>query len=316
MIGGLPDKVLDYYKEGNQYASENIKKYSSDFQKYIDNSHKAILDLASNLENKKHVLILGVGLATAEPLTALAEMFEKITIVDIDPDALKIAFNTLPLQLQGKVTCIEKDISGGYVKLLSEKVTAYRKELKASRTTQEKDMAWNKLCLTLSELEVSEQPSFEKADFVISSLLLSQLPSLAYSSCFSENEFEKIKTHKNLIKIATTIQTDHIVNLSTWTNSRGLVYFADTLYEKIVSAKVNQNREVLDKITSQSPPMLDPRIISFVIPKRFKFSEIGSWDMPKESLDLKTKVKKGTETRTGTYFSVTAYALVPLKTHE
>lgn len=115
---GMPTDILELYVQTNRSIFENSQIFGSEHADHINRSQEnilktAALGIASTPEGQpKKALLLGVGNCLDLPLEELAEMFDSLTLVELDRESVEGAVKLLPVDLQRKIHIIIADITG------------------------------------------------------------------------------------------------------------------------------------------------------------------------------------------------------------
>lgn len=138
------------------------------------------------VERKRHCVVLGAGPCFDIPLRELHEGFERVTLVDIDHEAMQEAVRGLSPRDPSSVECVEEDITGGVGTISSQIYDAIRRGSKARKVV-------NGIVRIMDRAEVSpEYVRGIQADYIVSSMVLSQLANpLKLAPSWHEQRFSK-----------------------------------------------------------------------------------------------------------------------------
>lgn len=226
----ISDQVEACYKRINKINIEFASGYPKGHQSHFDRNKVNILSWAEGLKGK--ALVVGIGNGMDIPLLKLASQFEQVTVLDIDVYAMKVAIAKLPEHLQKKIKLVQGDVTGVLLQ-----VAHAMQFLPASLSLGDH---FDLIGAFLDRALQNAQPCSleEKYDFVVSSMLTSQLASCidAYIASELRKKFvvvteETCKSHSyvySLKKLHVHLCTQHLEHLHAWTAGKGKVYYADT----------------------------------------------------------------------------------------
>lgn len=227
--------ALAPFQHQNDILEEHRNKFAQQHQPHYSTSQEWILKGAAGLRGE--ALILGIGNAADIPFKALAQQFEKVTIVEIDAVSIQRALGKLDdKELLKKITVIVADLTGCANPLDKE-----MKEIEEKYKTLQPAVRKLKENLPKIKPKVFTPLEGKKFDYVVSHLLLTQLASLPLLEIFNrlDRKFghgSRNALHDQSIDSVTAtfmrnIQTQHFRDLHKWTKKTGKVYFADTFEE-------------------------------------------------------------------------------------
>ncbi|MCG3205309.1 MAG: hypothetical protein KCHDKBKB_02028 [Elusimicrobia bacterium] len=157
-------------KWGPGYAKRH-NMHQQAWQSHLDISREMILAGAEEAP-KDSVVILGSSDVKEGVLAPLAEMFNRITLVDIDVDAMKQAVGKLPVPLHSKINMVRWDISGG---VLTEVLQRGIEIIEGEENTKSVLAQLGKLLIQFKPYHDPNELRALSASYVISSVLVGQL---------------------------------------------------------------------------------------------------------------------------------------------
>ena len=232
----IPSEMLGWYKERNRAMRESAKQFEIERREHIINSKQNILLSASEAikrvsqDQPKTALFLGVGNCTDIPLLEVAQMFDSVTLVELDRQSVEQAVEKLPEELQKKIHVVIGDITGVLGRFSSGLYEAAKNPNFADFITQLKKVdedIYNDTTLL--------PPDFgENFSFVCSDLLMSQLTALPAN--FINQVAEKFYHQKVASQVDVSFDTllpklagAHLWLIAKSLAGSGLAYFSDTL---------------------------------------------------------------------------------------
>ncbi len=232
----IPQNLIRMYTDAGEVARQMAQSFDTEWGEHINNTNRMIEEGVYNIANKGKVSIWG----GVNHLKYLAQNFRSVTLQNLDYPSLILAKENLPEELQTKVNVKEMDITS----IVAPFVTGVEKIISESATAWE---AIQKIITLMNESQMPEWniPDEEKSDYIVFSLVLSQL---------MVHEFEYVK--KLLIDKFTFIEVVSFFVTSDWENaktslkervinsmidklaesirSNGRIYLADTVVKKFV----------------------------------------------------------------------------------
>src|ERR1041385_9184495 len=170
----IPSQILAAYRQRATVDTDVLRKKDPI---HINNSYRTIIAAATiALENARindgsptSALLLGGGNCFDIPLEWLATRFDKVTLVDINPDRAEDSLNRIPSHLRPKVDIVIADVTGIQGELAN-KIQA------AATTSTNADDFLTKLTVSLDTMTVRDKAPQLGTDytFVSSHLLMSQ----------------------------------------------------------------------------------------------------------------------------------------------
>jgi len=204
----------------------------------------------ARLPKKAIVVVCGAQIYNnemVEQLDKILPICRKLILIDYDENTLKLLSNKLKSK---KVVIVKFDLSGNCV----EDFAALKTELAVNKYDNDgfiKAVAkfLNKLNAKIKDHRIQLKdicPAVEKADFVVSSLVGTQLSGqLAprIKALFAERNLEfhdHIEVAKQQQTFCLTMLTKHAMDLYSWTAPKGQLYFADTTIDFIIANTHNE----------------------------------------------------------------------------
>lgn len=264
-----PVQMLKLFGSDNKILADALETEGAAWEPHIANSRAAILSAARGLGGT--ALVLGLGNGMDEPLEALATQFDKVIAVDLNLEGMKMRQGQLPDDLRKKCELRQGDLSGvlGY---FSERADAV---LSGERSRLESGLT--DLLASVSRMaEAATVPVLEglKADFICSSLVLSQLP--YFFQRYIEDRLEEREpllgarliygseaVRSAIMGLGLTLQKKHAEALRQAVKPSGRVYFSDTF------AQVPRGGRPL--------PMLAERHLLRELGERFELAPVERW---------------------------------------
>jgi hypothetical protein len=228
--------MLGWFRERNSIMRGAAKQFEVERTEHITNTKQNIILTSAEAikrvpqDQPKTALFLGVGNCTDIPLLEVAQMFDSVTLVELDRQSVEQAVEQLPEELQKKIHVVIADITGVLGRFSSALHDATNNTNYADFVEQLK-----KLDEDIYNDDTLLPPDFGKNfSFVCSDLLLSQLNALPanYINQVAEKFYQQtiasqtdVSFHLLLPKLAGA----HLWLIEKSVAGSGLVYFADTL---------------------------------------------------------------------------------------
>ena len=220
----------EFFQRTGAALSAAEQRYRDYWAPHIEESRREILQAAKLAKQRSRAIVLGAGSCREIPLEGLAQQFEQVVLVDFDEQSMREAVGRLPSELQGKVEIRVSDITS-FAQPMMERV---ERAVKESHGAEEAFGRLGKIYDAVSEF--GERPSLPKADLVISSLVLAELPryARAYADHLVQNKFRvRLSTWENNVQAQEKLQQfvvrDHVAILAGLCKPGGVVYFADAI---------------------------------------------------------------------------------------
>lgn len=224
------------------------------WQSHLTTSRERILQAADLADGTDTATVLGAGLGMEIPLAELARRFERLILVDLDGRSMLQGLRQVPSELRAKVDLKVMDVTS-FAGPLIERI---EQAVEMSSTSEE---AFERFGVILDGLGAGDRPSLPESDFVVSSLLLSEIPRYPFSYAA-----QAIKT-----RYGVTLQTwdrsdqffrrlveisieDHVQLLAELVSPGGVVYFSDTIARGL--ANKAQTEAVRRAVEAQAAPEL------------------------------------------------------------
>ncbi len=173
--------------------------------------------------------MLGAGLGTEVPLAELARRFERLVLVDLDGRSMLQGLRQVPREFRARVDLKVIDVTS-FASLLIDQI---EQAAEMSSTVPE---TFERYGLILDRLEAGAAPNLPKSDFVVSSLLLSEIPRypFSYAAQAVESRFgvklqawaRSDEFFRRLVELSVE---DHVRLLASLVRPGGLIYFSDTV---------------------------------------------------------------------------------------
>ncbi len=149
--------VENFISEAHRRRNQSTKSFRSAMSEH----RQRLMELLRNDNGSPggHLALLGAGNANDVDLSELVNHYDSVTLIDLDEDALRLAFKELSLEQRTKVTCLGGvDVTGIFASL-------------ASADTSSRDGVRSIIRQTMS----ARLPSNKRFDVVASTCLISQL---------------------------------------------------------------------------------------------------------------------------------------------
>ena len=220
----------EFFQRTGVALSAAEQRYRDYWAPHIEESRRGILQAAKLAKQRSRAIVLGAGSCREIPLKGLAQQFEQVVLVDLDEQSMREAVGRLPSELQDKVEIRVSDITS-FARPMMERV---ERAVKESHGAEEAFGRLGKIYDAVSEF--GERPSLPKADLVISSLVLAELPryARAYADHLVQNKFRvRLSTWNRLDQAQKQLQQfvvrDHVAILAGLCKPGGVIYFADAI---------------------------------------------------------------------------------------
>jgi len=225
------------------------KSHGAYWSPHIQRSRRAILEAIEAAPQRRSALVLGAGQCREIPLQELARQFQRIVLADLDHDSMAEAVKTLPQELRAKVEIRVTDVTSFATRMMLQMKQAVRESESASEAYQ----AIRRIYASLPEAE-RQTPDLPKVDFLISSLVLSELHHYPryYADKLIQDKFGfRAQSRVELDQVQEQLRrfaiSDHVALLSGLSNAGAFVYFADTIARGPIYANIvrSQKQRVL-----------------------------------------------------------------------
>ncbi|MCE5317529.1 MAG: hypothetical protein LLG04_09260 [Parachlamydia sp.] len=220
------ERVQDVYASLNRDMHSRCTRLADYYKEHINTSKEAILRGCQGLSG--HALIVGIGNGAEIPLEALCRQFDKVTVQDIDKEAVARALQTIPASLREKVVVVEGDLTGcvaNFAQFLNTK-----EKLPLSELLKEASNFFN----SSVPKRLGQLPEHQ-FDYVVSSCVSTQLGSIMWTALqdFVKTEHNQPCCPGNdlpqaISACAVRCITQHLLDLASWVKPEGKVYYSDT----------------------------------------------------------------------------------------
>lgn len=264
--------VFEMLRDVNRELAKQYEQFKAQQAEHLTKSKEEILGTAKEAlrrvpeGQRKEALFLGFGNGLDVDLPRCAEMFDRITLVDLDRESPERAIKQLSPDLQQKIKLVIADIAGINGKLVKESVESIQ-------DSNSKDQMSGRLVKIMNnamqEIAGSTPNLGTDYAFVCSHLVSSQLGTISHivirelaKSKFGVEPFIKLDNSVNDLpecheKLSNNLHEEHIRYLARLVAPLGTVHFADTYI-----------RQMLD--SGAGTIMVNPEIINPVLQKKFK----------------------------------------------
>ncbi len=233
-------QTLDEFFQGTGAAlSAAEQRYNDYWVPHVEKSRGRVLQAAELATGRSTAVVLGAGSCREIPLEGLAQRFERVVLADLDEQSMREAVGRLPAELQDRVEIRVSDITS-FAQSMMRRV---EEALEQSSSAEEAFDRLGQIYDAVSEF--GEGPSLPKADFVISSLVLAELPRYprTYADRLLRNKFRvRLSAWENHVQAQEKLQRfvvgDHVEILARLCKPGGVVYFADAIARGPLSSKL------------------------------------------------------------------------------
>ncbi len=224
------------------------------WQPHMTRSRERILQSADLADGTGIATVLGAGLGMEIPLAELARGFERLILVDLDGRSMLQSLHQVPSELRVKVDLKVIDVTSFVGPLIAQ----IEQAVEMSSTPTE---VFGRFGLILDGLGAGDPLSLPKSDFVVSSLLLSEIPRypFSYAAQAVESRFgvtlqtwdRSDQFFRRLVEISID---DHVRLLADLVRPGGVVYFSDTIARGLVERPLAE--AIRHRVESQAAPEL------------------------------------------------------------
>ncbi len=222
--------LTEFFRSAGQRIAEAQVEYDKYWRPHIERSRLGILEAAHLVREPGTALVLGAGACREIPLEELAEMFNRVVLVDLDSPSMSAAVARIPRHLRNKIEIRVSDVTS-FAKPLMD-ATAHI--MGNARTASDAFIQLRSLYGAINAIE--RPPSLPQADLVVSSLVLSELaryPSTYAARLFSERFNANLSEWRGSGALWRTLRefssSDHASMLARLVRPGSVVYFADTV---------------------------------------------------------------------------------------
>ena len=204
------------------------------WRSHLETSRERILHAADLAGRGEVATVLGSGLGMEIPLAELARRFERLVLVDLDGRSMLRSLHQVPRELRSRVELRIVDVTsfaGALIESIEHAIESSSSAVESHR----------RLGLILDGLETGGPADLPRSDFVVSSLLLSEIPRYPFS--YAAQAFEArfgvaIQTWERsdefFRRLAELAVDDHVQLLASLVEPEGVIYFSDTVARGLV----------------------------------------------------------------------------------
>ena len=170
---------------------------------HTDSNKRLVLAAAELTEKKERCVVIGAGPCYDIPLLELAQMFERVELLDLNPKALAHAISDLPAELVPKVQCRAVEVTHVLPQVL------YHAKQELIKSGKRSEHAINKVVNIFRTQHVGMgELAHLQGDLIVSDMILSQLPSalLIVDKWFRERFKKSIMSDTKWIEAVTSLQ--------------------------------------------------------------------------------------------------------------
>ena len=220
----------EFFQRAGAALSAAEQRYQDYWSPHVEKSHERILQSAKLAKEHSRAVVLGAGSCREIPLEGLAQQFEQVVLVDLDEQSMREAVGRLSSELQDKVEIRVSDITS-FAQPMMERV---ERAVKETRSAEE---AFDRLATIYDTVsQFGAGPKLPKADLLISSLVLAELPRYprTYADHLIQNKFRvRLSTWEKHVQAQERLEQfvvrDHVALLAGLSKPGGVVYFADAI---------------------------------------------------------------------------------------
>ena len=220
----------EFFQRAGAALSAAEQRYRDYWAPHIEESRRRILQAAKLAQGHSRAVVLGAGSCREIPLEGLAQQFEQVVLVDLDEQSMREAVSRLSSELQDKVEIRVSDITS-FAQPMMERV---ERAVKETRSAEE---AFDRLATIYDTVsQFGAGPNLPKADLLISSLVLAELPRYprTYADRLVQNKFRvRLSTWEKHVQAQERLEQfvvrDHVALLARLSKPGGVVYFADAI---------------------------------------------------------------------------------------
>ena len=201
---------------------------------HLDTSRERILQAADLAGRTEVATVLGSGIGMEIPLAELARRFDRLVLVDLDGPSMLHSLHGVPRELRAKVDLKVIDVTS-FASALIERIE------RAVETSSSAGEAFERFGVILEELGTGEAASLPKSDFIVSSLLLSEIPRYPFSFAaqavrtrFGVAIQAWDRSDEFFRKLVDLAIEDHVQLLASLIGPGGVIYFSDTVARGLV----------------------------------------------------------------------------------
>ena len=239
-------------------AGERVRAVEERYQEYWSSHHKnsrrRILEAAALTKNRGRVVVLGAGKCREIPLQELARLFDQVVLVDLDHDSLEKATEDLSPELHAKLLMLVSDVTSFAVPMMRE----IEDVVEAGETIEQ---VFGQLDKVYEKAFGREHlPRFPQADFVVSSLVASELH--RYPGRYADRLLRG-KFHAGLAgwnghrqadrRLQGFALNEHVSVIANLVRTGGVVYISDTVARGPFDPESNRllRREIAVKLAPE-----------------------------------------------------------------
>ena len=223
-----------FFEASGKTVRETAPETRLYWRSHVETSRERILQAADLAGGTEVATVLGSGIGMEIPLTELARRFDRLVLVDLDGGSMVHSLLQVPRELRTKVDLKVTDVTS----FASRLIESIEHAVEASSSAGE---AFERLGRILDDLRMREAADLPKSDFVVSSLLLSEIPRYPYSIAAQalETRFgvaiqdwdRSDAFFRRLVELAVE---DHVQLLAALVEPEGVIYFSDTVARGLV----------------------------------------------------------------------------------
>ena len=235
LLAPLPGQGLDaFFERSGQVVRETAPETRLYWRSHLDTSRQRIIEAAQLSGATKVATVLGSGIGMEIPLAELARRFDRLVLVDLDGHSMLYSLQEIPREFRAKVDLKVMDVTT-FASRVAEQI---ERAVEASSSAAE---AFERFETILDGLRIGDAVPLPKSDFVVSSLLLSEIPRypFSYAAQAVETRFgvalqtwgRSDEFFRRLVHLAIE---DHVLLLVSLVESHGVIYFSDTVAKGLV----------------------------------------------------------------------------------
>ncbi len=172
---GSKPKHNDALNELVQYAALDVRElgklHQTLWKSHTDQAKQLVLEAMEQTQGRERCVVVGAGPCYDIPLQELAQHFDVVELVDLNPASMEQAICALPENLSAKVVCRFAEVTHSLPKVLH----AIKQEMIRAGTRSKR--AANKAISLLKKAQPGDgEWANVKGDLLVSDMILSQLP--------------------------------------------------------------------------------------------------------------------------------------------
>ena len=226
--------IQEFFETSGEIVRGTAPETRLYWRSHLETSRERIIQAADLAGRREVAIVLGSGVGMEIPLAELAARFDRLVLVDLDGHSMLRSLHQVPRDLRSRVELKIVDVTS-FASGLIERIEH------AVESSSSAVDSFQRLGLILDGLQTGEPADLPPSDFVVSSLLLSEIPRypFSYAARAVEARFgATIQTwdrsdefFRRLVDLAVD---DHVQLLASLVEPDGVIYFSDTVARGLV----------------------------------------------------------------------------------